>query len=78
MPVRILMDNGSQCSYIFNQLKSKLKLNPLKRERLTLNTFGNEQFNKRECDLVQVRLQTRVGEDLKLMALTFPAICSPM
>ena len=61
IPVRILMDNGSQRSYISNQLKSKLKLNPLKRERLTLNTFGNEQFNKRECDLVQVRLQTRVG-----------------
>ena len=78
IPVCILMDNGSQRSYISNQLKSKLKLNPLKRERLTLNTFGNEQFNKRECDLVQVRLQTRVGEDLELMALTFPAICSPL
>ena len=76
MPVCILMDNESQCSYISNQLKSKL--NPLKRERLTLNTFGNEQFNKRECDLVQVQLQTRAGEDLELMALTFLAICSPL
>ena len=32
----------------------------------------------RECDLVQVRLQTRVGKDLEVMALTFPAICSPL
>ena len=78
MPVRVLIDNGSQRSYISYQLKSKLKLNPLKQERLTLNTFGNEQFNKRECDLVQVRLQTRVREDLELMALTFLAICSPL
>ena len=28
MPVRILMNNGSQRSYISNQLKSRLKLNP--------------------------------------------------
>ena len=78
IPVRLLMDNGSQRSYISNQLRSKLKLSPLRRERLTLNTFGNEQFNKKECDLVRIRLQTRFEEDLEVMALTFPAICSPL
>ena len=78
MPVRILMDVGSQRSYISNQLRSKLKLKSLKQEQLTLNTFGNEKFSKRECDLIRIRLQGRFGEDVEIMALTFPAICSPL
>ena len=43
--------------------------------QLTLNTFGNEQFSKREGDLVRVR---QVGGDVDIVALSFPAICSPL
>ena len=41
VPVRILLDSGSQRSYITKSLKTRLKLVPLRQERLALNTFGN-------------------------------------
>ena len=78
IPVRILMGVGSQRSYLSNALKTKLILKPLRQEHLTLNTFGNEQFNKRRCDLITVRLQAKHGEEVEISALSFPAICSPL
>ena len=78
IPVRILMDVGSQRSYLSNALKTRLKLKPLRQENLTLNTFGNEQFNERKCDLISVRLQVKYGEEIEIPALSFPAICSPL
>ena len=50
--VRVFLDNGSQRSYITNDLSAKLGLKPIKRERRTLNTFGSENYNKRECNLI--------------------------
>ena len=74
---RILLDSGSQHSYITNSLKSKLSLVPLKRETLNLNTFGDKQFSKQQCDIVQVSLQGKNGCH-SISALCFPKICSPL
>ena len=79
LPVRVLLDSGSQSSYITNNLKRKLGLIPTKTETLNLNTFGNEKFNsKRDCDLIKLRLQGKHGEDVNISALSFEAICSPV
>ena len=75
--VRLLLDSGSQRSYITNHLIQRLQLKPTRRERLNLNTFGNEQFNKRECRVVKVELRTLEG-DVVIEALGFPSICSPL
>ena len=48
IPVRILITDA---------LKNKLSLNPERSEVLNLNTFGNDQVEKRRCD--QVRLQLK-------------------
>ena len=71
VPIRILMDGGSQCSYVSNQLKTRLKLNPLGQEQLIINTFRNEHFNKRKCDLITVRLQARQGKEIEITAVSF-------
>ena len=76
VPVRALLDNGSQHSYIPNDLSASLGLKPIKRERLTLNMFGSEKYNKRGCNLIQVKLQGKLGNDIKVLALGFPVICS--
>lgn len=60
VPVRILLDSGSQRSYITNSLKARLKLVPLRRERLALNTFGHTGCKREDCDLIAVTLQGRV------------------
>ena len=78
LPVRVLLDSGSQSSYITNNLKRKLGLIHTKTETLNLNTFGNEKFSKRDCDLIKLRLQGKHGEDVNISALSFEAICSPV
>ena len=78
LPVRVLLDSGSQSSYITNNLKRKLGLIPTKTETLNLNTFGNEKFSKRDCDLIKLRLQGKHVEDVNISALSFEAICSPV
>ena len=45
-PVRILLDRGSQRTYITSRLKSRLNLSPVKSETLHLNTFGDERYTK--------------------------------
>ena len=73
--VHILLDSGSQRSYITN---SKLKLAPLRQERLALNTFGNTKCKRENCDLIAVTLQGRMGENIEIQVLSFPAICSAL
>ena len=67
VPVRILLDSDSQRS----------KLAPLKTETLDLNTFGDDRFTKQRCDLVKLSLRHR-EDDVKIYALCFPKICSPL
>lgn len=79
--VRILFDSGSQRSYITENLRSKLKLKSIQREKLNLNTFGEARFKTQICDLVQLQLK-RPGssndELISISALTFPVLCSPL
>ena len=58
---RILLDSGSQRSYVTNSLKSKLNLTPVKTETLNLNTFGDQRVIKQKCDLVEVSLKGTSG-----------------
>ena len=46
--VKILFDNGSQRSYVTDNLKSRLGLNSTKREMLHLNTFGGKILLEKE------------------------------
>ena len=62
--VRVLLDNGSQHSYITNDLSARLGLKPIKQERLTLNTFDSENYNKRECNLIRVKLQGKYNWEM--------------
>ncbi len=50
VPVRVLMDSGSQRTYITDTLKNKLGLVPEKTELLNLNTFGDDKVERRKCD----------------------------
>ena len=78
VPVRVLIDSGSQRSYITSELQRKLGLKPIKTELLNLNTFGDSSFSKKECDLVNLRPQGRNGQDVEISALSFNSICSPL
>ena len=76
VPVRILFDNGSQRSYITENLKRKLNLKPVKKETVHLNTFGGEKFSKSVCSLVKLNLRGVSDERVELTALSFPTLCT--
>lgn len=77
IPVRVLIDSGSQRTYITNHLKERLGLQPTKTETLKLNTFGGDRFRKKQCEVVKLSLQGTV-EDIEISAVCFPKICSPI
>ena len=73
MLVRILMDSGSQRTYITDSLKNELGLVAEKTEVLNLNTFGNGQVQKRKCDRVLLQLRGQ-SKDIEIAALSFSNI----
>ena len=77
VPVRILLDSGSQRSYVTTALKERLKLAALKTETLNLNTFGDDRFTRQRCELVKLSLRGK-EDDVEISALCFPKICSPL
>ena len=77
IPVRVLMDSGSQRSYVTESLKEKLDLVPEKMEVLNLNTFGDDKYSKKQCGRVRLQLQGK-SKDIEISALCYPKICSPL
>ena len=76
--VKILFDNGSQRSYVTDNLKSRLGLKSTKKEMLHLNTFGEEAFRKQKCDVLTLFLEDVNEETSRVCVLSFPTICSPL
>ena len=77
--VRIILDSGSQKTYITQQLKETLGLKPIARERLCIKTFGSDYDNLKTVDVVNLCL-TNVDNDVTvtITALVVPMICSPL
>ena len=81
VPVHILLDCGSQRSYVTNCLKSELDLKAVKTKNVHLNTFGDDKFKKQKCDIVNLKLKGRYNgyhNEIEINALCFPTICSPL
>ena len=76
---RILLDSGSQKTYITYDLKERLNLRPIKIEQILINTFGNDDEQLHQCEVVQICLKG-MNSDLSLYVTTYvvPTICSPL
>ena len=78
-PVRVLFDTGSQRSYITNATQEKLRLLPIKKETLYLNTFGDNKCKRQACEVYKFNLESKTGSEvMEITAITFPVICSPL
>ena len=75
---RILFDNGSQQSYVTDNLKSKLGLKPTSSGTLHLNTIGENAYRKQKCQVVTLPLRNNKNEYLEISALNFLVISSPL
>ena len=74
--VKILFDNGSQRSYVTDNLKSTLGLESTKKEMRHLNTFGEKTFRKQRCDVLTLYLEDINEETSRVCVLSFLTICS--
>lgn len=78
--VRVLLDNGSQCSCIADSLRLKLELPSVQKESLKLNTFGESRYKtQHNCDVVKLKLKKPGSTaSVNIPVLSFSVICSPL
>ena len=57
---RILFDSGSQRSYITSSESNKLKLSPIRKEKVLINTFGDMNTGIKEIDVVRVKIASKM------------------
>ena len=77
--MRILFDSGSQRSYLSERAKAKLNLLPKRKEKLLIKTFGQENEQLKECDLVEFCVRgLSESSKVQMTAPAVPLICSPL
>lgn len=76
--VRIVMDTGSQQSYIADNMRKQLALTAAGEKRMTIATFGTAQGQERTCEYVKVGLKLRNGQSQSLTLFSVPTICEPL
>ena len=77
--VRVILDSGSQRSYITTELKDKLNLPTLKSKPLMIKTFNSESESIQVCDVVQLCVSNKEGNlAVKFIAYCVPTICAPL
>ena len=52
LKIKVLFDNGSQRSYIFNRVANFLKLHSESVENIFISTFGNNQPSNQKANVV--------------------------
>ena len=78
--VRIVLDSGSQKSYISDELRSALNLKKIGSRQVKVSRFmdaDNQNVLIRDCNVVQLRVHGVENEDVILTAYSVPNICPP-
>lgn len=79
VPAQVLFNTGSQQSYIRRSLQHRLGLNPIRKETLQLNTFGENKSKREYCDVFKINLSNKnSGSSTEFTAIGFPTICAPL
>ena len=78
MKVRLILDSGSQHSYISSRVKEALHLIPEEECQLAIAAFGSKRSGAQTCGIVRVGMTTHHGPDIELTLLTVPYICEPL
>lgn len=75
---RLLLDNGSQRSYISESLRQKLGLKTIRQERILIKPFGYSEKVARTLDIVQLFVQVDFERSFCLEVICFPHLCDPL
>ena len=76
--MQIVLDTGSQRSYITNSVKEKLSLVPEGEQCVSIMTFGSNEEKSQVCEFVKVGLTLQDGDSQQLTLLAVSMICEPL
>ena len=72
--VRLILDSGSQRSYIMEKLARELRLPLDKAEKLSIVTFGSDKLKKIECRPSELSLTLKDGSVMIVKVTVVPSI----
>lgn len=78
LEVRLLLDTGSQKSYITERARSLLSLESKGEQHLSIATFGSDREQTKVCPIVHVGMQLRDYPSMALSLYVVPTICEPL
>ena len=77
--VRVILDSGSQRSYITNRVRNQLDLPTERTDTMVIKTFGSEEEGIQTCDSVKFVLKSQYDQsEINLSAYVVPKICEPL
>ncbi|XP_052087852.1 uncharacterized protein LOC127724889 [Mytilus californianus] len=74
----ILLDEGSQKSFISKELATELQLKPNGTSTISVAAFGDAHRNVRNLDTAIIDLQTQNGRKIPMEVLIVPTIAAPL
>jgi len=78
MVVRLMLDGGSQCSYLTQGVRDALGLQAEHTERVQIKTFGSDNVTLKTVEVVKLAISLKTGNTIQLMFFTVPMICEPL
>ena len=78
LEVRLLLDSGSQKSYISERARGLLQLDAVGKQSLSIATFGSRKSNVKVCTIVDVAICLKGYPSMTLSLYVMPTICEPL
>ena len=76
--LRVIMDSGSQQSYLTQHVKDTLALVARDNQCLSIAAFGSRRGDPKFCELVHVAIRLRSSHKQNLELVVVPHICDPL
>lgn len=76
--IRIVLDSGSQRSYVTNKVREGLGLCTVRTQAMAITTFGSKGGQECQCDVVRIAVHTSDGGLVDLHIYVVPWICEPL
>ena len=69
LKARIVMDSGSQKSYVTKRVKNRLSLPAITKQRLSIAAFGSSMGQAEQYDVICLNVRTKTGDTQELIPL---------
>ena len=78
LKVKIVLDSGSQKSYLTQRMKGGLSLHIVGKQHLLIAAFGSSRGEPKRCEEVHLTVRTNSGDAQELDLFVVPHICDPL